>query len=242
MASSCKGKERDSVRLREVRFIAEQIGFPENEFKLELVQLFHGYPKRVRAYLAQVEYDGCKDVDVAICLRMETGEDEKLTENVAAIFKKMFGGHEHLDIIFLKDGQEAELREVCCPFFHSESYQYETADFYLTSSEGYGLEEIRSCFKVRRLLGSRLDGYMLCDIIPPIIGQPFGLGAKNIAQVVFASRHGGYSIFSIQEWPMYVHVARPLSDLSEKFSITETDLQLIGWGELFKMRADATQK
>lgn len=242
MVSPRKGKELGHFRRHEVRFIAEQIGFPENEFKLELVQLFQGYSRRLRAYLAQVEYGGNKDFDVALCLRTEARDDEKLAKNVAAIFKEMFGAHERLDVIFLTDGQEAKLREICCPLFHSHSYQYQTADFYLTSSEGYGLEEIRSCFKVRRLFGSHPDGYMLCDIAPPIIGQRFGLGAKNIAQVAFASRHNGYSIFTVHEWPAHVHVSRPLSDLSKKFAIAETDVDLIGWGELFKTRADATQK
>lgn len=239
MISPYNRKELDHCRRQEVRFIAEQIGFPENEFKLELVQLFEGYPKRLRAYLAQVEYGDNKDFDVALCLRVEIDSDEKLAENVAAIFKGMFGENEHLDIIFLVAGQEAELREVCCPFFHSLGYQYETPDFYLTSSEGYKLEEIRSCFKARRLLGSHPDGYMLCDIAPPIIGQCFGLGAKDIERVVFASRHSGYSIFPVDEWPAYVHVARPLCDLNKKFSLAETDVELIGWGELFKIHADA---
>jgi len=36
---------------------------------------------------------------------------------VGKIFAYMFGGHEHLDIIFLSKMQEAELAIVCKPFF-----------------------------------------------------------------------------------------------------------------------------
>lgn len=228
-------KRKGASHFSQVHFVAEQLGVPENELKFSLSQLFEGYARLLRAYLARVEYSDNEEFNVALCLRTESGEfDVKLTEQVASTFKEIFGAREHLDIIFLTALQEEQLRKVCCPFFYSHGYQYDAPDFFLTSSEGYALGAIRACFIVRRLLGSHSDGYMLCDIAPPIVGQPYGLGGKDIEQVVFASRHSGYSIFRIDEWPAYVHVARPVSNVSRKFAITETDLALIGWGELYK--------
>ena len=224
---------------KRLQFVGEQIGQTENELKVELCRLFDGHARPLRAYLARVEYGGDKDPHVALCLRAEGGEDLELVDKVASVFSKMFGAHEHLDILFVTEGQEEDLRQTCCPFFQSPGFRYETPDFYLTSSEGYGLEEIRACFKARRLLASHPDGYLLCEIDPPILGQGFGLGSRDIHQVVLASRHVGYSIFNISEWPSYVHVAWLPTDVGEKFSLSAGDVTEIGWGELYKNRGDA---
>ncbi|MGH8489621.1 MAG: enhanced serine sensitivity protein SseB C-terminal domain-containing protein, partial [Gammaproteobacteria bacterium] len=174
--SSGNNKKLDSFTGSKVRFVAEQIGVPETELKEELVRLFKQQCRVSRAYLAQVEYDKVKHFNVALCIYLQQSESEKLANDVASIFRRMFGPHEHLDILFLSDTQEIELRKVCCPFFASRDYRFGLPDFYLTSSEGYGLEEIRACYKRQRLLGSHPDGYMLCEIDPPILGQPYGLG------------------------------------------------------------------
>lgn len=223
-----------------VRFVTEQIGIPENEFKEEAVRLFQNQNRVLRAYLAQVEYGKAKDFNVALCIFWEHGEDEELANDIASIFRRMFGSHEHLDIFFLSDSQEIELRKICCPFFTSRDYRFSRPDFYLTSSEGYNLEEIRTCYKRKRLIGGHPDGYMLCEIAPPIIGQPYGLGGQDIHKIIIASRHGEYSIFSINEWPAYVHVARLTSDAAiNKFTITENDIESIGWAEIYESSTSA---
>jgi len=73
---------------------------------------------------------------------------------------------------------------------------------------------------------------MLCEIDPPIVGQPYGLGGQDIHRVVIASRHSGHSIFAISDWPAYVHVARLARNISDdKFAIAENDIESIGWAE-----------
>lgn len=215
------------------RFVAEQIGVPENQFKKSIVGLFRDQNRLLRAYLAQVEYGEEKDSNVALCVVSESGEDEKLANNIALVFRRMFGSHEHLDILFITDSQETQLRKMCCPFFSSMRFGH--PDFYLTSSEGYGLEEVRACYKERRLMNGHPDEYMLCEIDPPIVGQPYGLGAQEIYRVIIASRHSGYSIFAIKDWPGYVHVARLIRDVSgDKFAIAENDIESIGWAEIYE--------
>lgn len=223
----------DIFTSNKTRFIAEQIGLPENEFKESIVALFL-YRKRVlRAYLVQVQYGVQKLSNVALCLAIANGEDETLANDIALVFHRMFGKHEHLDILFLNENQERQLRKVCCPFFSSKRFKY--PDFYLTSSEGYGLEEIRSCYKEKHLMNDHPDGYMLCEIEPPIIGQPYGLGGKNMHRIVIASRHSGYSIFTINDWPIYVHVARLIRSISDnKFAIKSNDIESIGWAEVYE--------
>jgi hypothetical protein len=65
-----------------------------------------------RAYLARVEYaDG---LHVALCLAAP--EDPLLVQRIDHHFSLIFGRHEHLDVLFLNPGQEAELQRVCAPF------------------------------------------------------------------------------------------------------------------------------
>jgi hypothetical protein len=228
-------KKLDSINRDKVRFVTEQIGISENEFKENIVRLFQAQSKALRAYLVRVEYGNTREFNVALCISLASGEDEILVKDIASAFRRMFGIHEHLDILFLSNIKEIELRKVCCPFFASRDYSFSHPDFYLTSSEGFNLEEVRACYKKRRLIGDHPDGYMLCDIVPTIIGQPYGLGERDIDELIIASRHREYSIFSISEWPVYVHVARLTSDMSiDKFAIAENDIESIGWGEIYQ--------
>lgn len=228
----------DSFTSGGIRFIAEQIGVPENEFKESIVRLFRNRGRPLRAYLAQIEYNEGKDFSVVLCVASENGEDEKLANDIALIFSRMFGVHEHMDILFLIESQEVKLRKVCCPFFSSRRFDH--PDFYLTSSEGYGLEQVRACYKERRLMNGHPDGYMLCEIDPPIIGQPYGLDGQDINRIVIAGRHAGYSLFVINDWPAYAHVARLTDDVSDdKFVIVENDIEPIGWTEVYESSAAA---
>jgi hypothetical protein len=42
---------------------------------------------------------------------------DKLLQEIAAIFASIFHVTQHLDIIFLSEGGESEIRDVCKPFF-----------------------------------------------------------------------------------------------------------------------------
>lgn len=115
----------------------------------------------------------------------------------------------------------------------------ENPDFYLTSSEGYGLEEVRQCFRKRRLGGRTADDYLLVRVKPPIIGQRFGLGDRDLDEVVLATRHEGQSLFPVSEWPLYVHVARPVVDMGDRTTITTREIALIGWAEIYPTEEQA---
>ena len=116
------------------------------------------------------------------------------------------------------------------------------ADFYLSSSEGYGLETPRACYRVRSLGGRSADDYLLVRIEPPIIGQPYGLGDKDINLVVLATRHVCTSLFPVSAWPLSVHVARIVTDIDEKQAIEEKDIESIAWAEIYKTEEDAKEK
>jgi hypothetical protein len=170
-------------------------------------------------------------------------EDEvhhNILKEYSKIFQSMFSAKEHLDIVSINEQQELVVRELCCPFFTSSEFQIEFCDFILTSSEGFELDKNpTNCYKRERLYGKHPDDYMLCDILPPILEGSFSLHSEGINQVIFASRHKGFSLFPISNWPAYVHVARSkVHNIEYKTYIEESDIELIARGELYKSRQD----
>jgi hypothetical protein len=116
----------------------------------------------------------------------------------------------------------------------------EQPDFFLASTESYNLQEPREVFILKILHGTYRDDFMLVKIEPPIIGQRYGLGGKDISEVVIVSRHESESLLNIKDWPMSVHVARPLvDDLKKKNSLDEKEIELIAWAEIYKTEEDA---
>jgi SseB protein C-terminal domain len=104
------------MRVSELRFLAEQHGPPEELLKSRLIEFFQRDKSVQRAYLTKVSLDG--QIGVALCLRTQFGADRGVAEKIGAIFGTIFNAEEHLDIIFLSDQQESELKNVCSAFFH----------------------------------------------------------------------------------------------------------------------------
>ncbi len=107
--------------------------------------------------------------------------------------------------------------------------------FYLTTAGEYQLlSKPRACWFIRRLRDVNRDDYMLVKIDPPLIGQSFGLGGNDVATLLLSTRHRGFSLYPVTEWPTYVYVAR-IADprVLEAESFTPEQVQLIAWGEIF---------
>lgn len=80
-------------------------------------------------------------------------------------------------------------------------------------------------------------------IDPPIPGQAYGLGGRDIDKVVVATRHVGSSLFPIRDWPVFVHVAIPLIDnLELRERVEDQEIREIGWAELYQTRKAAKKK
>jgi hypothetical protein len=84
------------------------------------------------------------------------------------------------------------------------------------------------------------DDYMLVSISPAIVGQKYGLGSRDIDQLILSTRLTGTTLFPIQEWPCHVFVMRIKNDsiLVTRF-IDKEDVEMIGWGTLHSTEADA---
>lgn len=116
-------------------------------------------------------------------------------------------------------------------------------DFYLASTEGYGMDEPRRCWQIKRLATDGRDDLMLVKIEPPLIGQKYGLGGRDIDFVLVAPRHQGASLFPINEWPLYVHVARLLIENPEtRDALLPHEFESIAWAELYLTEDDARVK
>jgi hypothetical protein len=113
-------------------------------------------------------------------------------------------------------------------------------DFYLDSTESATFREPRRCWFVRRIsFGARNDG-MIVQVDPVVIGQAFGLGGRDISQLIIAPRYKGDSLYPVSEWPLYVYVMRPLiDDAAHRSHLEMSEVELIAWAELHPGDADA---
>ena len=111
------GKRSEQFSAPEIIFWGEQDGPPERELKSHLAELFGAEQAVTKAYLARVTYSGSSTESVALCLRPGAAPSKRVIGRVGEVFSSMFGRHEHLDIMFLTDAQEAQLAKVCKPFF-----------------------------------------------------------------------------------------------------------------------------
>lgn len=105
------------------------------------------------------------------------------------------------------------------------------------------MEEPRSCWFVKRIAMERGRDLLLMRIDPPLVGQKYGLGGHDLDFVLITPRHQGDSLFPINEWPLYVHVARPLvHDPENRDALRSDEMELIAWAELYRTEEEARIK
>lgn len=115
--------------------------------------------------------------------------------------------------------------------------------FYLASAESRPTLAPRKCLIEERLVAEeRRDDYLRVRIEPPIIGQPYGLGDKDIEDVVLATRYSGTTLHPVSEWPMTVFVCRIVNEkIRYSAKASAKDLEVILIGELYPTLLEANQ-
>jgi hypothetical protein len=112
-------KPMDTFRLPQVRFLCEQKGPTETALTSKLSQGFASSGLVLRAYLVRVSY--VKDPaanNVVLAIRTRSGGEEPwLLPGINAAFASIFGSHEHLDILFVREDQEGAVSAVCPAFY-----------------------------------------------------------------------------------------------------------------------------
>jgi hypothetical protein len=114
-----RSKPSITLTMSTVQFLCEQNGPIETALKERLSELFRSGGLIRRAYFVRVTYEERgATTSVALALRTSSGRDEpSLVGPIGAAFASIFGSHEHLDILFVTESQEAKLKAVCKAFY-----------------------------------------------------------------------------------------------------------------------------
>src|SRR5574338_22786 len=113
-------------------------------------------------------------------------------------------------------------------------------DFALCTEGRDDLSYPRACWRRKRLRDSIRDDYLVVDIAPPLIGQRYGLGDKDITQIILATRHRGVTLFPVTEWPAHVYVYRVLDEaILGREDFDEHQVEMITWGTIFRSLSEA---
>jgi hypothetical protein len=114
-------------------------------------------------------------------------------------------------------------------------------NIFLTSAEHRG-----EWSRVRRgsIMGKITDGegrnYLWVRVDPPVIGQAYGLGNRDIADLLLLPHYEGTSLFPISEFPLPVYIFRSLDEgIFKGVPASSNNLQLAAWGEIYDRREDA---
>jgi hypothetical protein len=110
--------------------------------------------------------------------------------------------------------------------------------FYLSSLESVRFETVRECRFADMLVFDTGKNAAVACLQPPVIGQDFNCPA-DLQRVILAPRHEGVSIDPISEFPCFVFIAITHEGRELQSPIRSDDLEIIGWGELYRTYDDA---
>lgn len=112
--------------------------------------------------------------------------------------------------------------------------------FYLSSTESSNLAKPRACWIKGRITAGARDDSLLVQVDPPLVGQQYGLGDKDITDLILAPRLQGGSLFPISEWPLAVYIARPLrEEIKAGDTLSTNEVNMIAWGEIYPTKEAA---
>lgn len=108
----------DRHKARLVRYLEEQDGDPERNFKSAVRKRLSGLVSR--AYLVRVDFGPATTSVVALCF-VGADDEEEIARQVGHVFAGMFGRGQHLDIIPLQETEEGQVAMVAQPFIGGSS-------------------------------------------------------------------------------------------------------------------------
>jgi hypothetical protein len=91
-----------------------------------------------------------------------------------------------------------------------------------------------------RMRDSVRDDYMLVGIHPLLSGQDFGLGSRDISDLILSTRLQGFTLYPITQWPVTVYVTRILDEsIVRSMTFNSSQVELIAWGQLLPTLEEA---
>jgi hypothetical protein len=106
----------DEFATPDITFLGEQDGPAERRLKEALAVVLGLDGSVTRAYLARVRYDGRSSGVMLALLTDDQQDSEKLVAQAGRTFAALFNTKASLDIVFLSNAKDAEIRKVCRPF------------------------------------------------------------------------------------------------------------------------------
>lgn len=113
-------------------------------------------------------------------------------------------------------------------------------DLYLSSLESSRFEPVRRCEPIHRLQFATGKDAILVKVEPPVVGQDFG-SADDIDVLLVTPRTEGGQLFPISEFPLFVYICLPITDLTSSTNVATDDVTVIAWGELYRTAEDAAE-
>jgi hypothetical protein len=111
--------------------------------------------------------------------------------------------------------------------------------YYLSSLDSARFEPVRECHLVRALTFDSGKSAVEARLEPGVVGQDFDRGS-DIFTVILSARHEGASVDPVTEFPCFVFITIPRPGSGQlETPIRSDDLEIIGWGELYRTRSDA---
>jgi hypothetical protein len=111
----------------------------------------------------------------------------------------------------------------------------EAVDLFLGSSDSRGdFARARAAFARARLVGPNNGEYLWIRVDPPVIGQPFGRGEKDVHDLIVSPHLQGSTLFPVSGFPLYVYIYVALTDrVFEELRFEKEDVSMAAWGELY---------
>ena len=109
----------ETITQPRIDFVGEQAGPVEDSLKARFRQMFTEFSNVRSAYLARLSYGEASGLSVGLCIRSTSGIDQSLQKRLGQIFTETFNSKEHLDILFIRDDHEQELKRVCRAFYEA---------------------------------------------------------------------------------------------------------------------------
>ena len=114
-------------------------------------------------------------------------------------------------------------------------------DFYLSSTEGYDLNEPRKCWLLsRHSYGDRND-FAYIKVSPSIIYTDEEGKQRQLTRILIAARHIGFSVFEKKTWPVCVYVLKLNIEEPEE-ALNKEDFINIAWAEIYQTEKEAIEK
>lgn len=111
--------------------------------------------------------------------------------------------------------------------------------YYLSSLDSARFEPVRQCQVERMLTFDSGKVAVEARLSPSVVGQDFNR-ASDIDTVILSCRHEGAVIDPVSEYPCFVFITIPKGDgYALQSPVRPDDLEIIGWGELYRTREDA---